>query len=373
MIALNKKSEVVVGEAASPVRDGRSLIAGEGLLRGCRRAVVWAVLLTQVVLHPVVSLAQAQVQGQAQGQAQVSTQVVPVNVGQQQFSSQQSGLQQASVQQVLNRNTNVAPARGGSAVNTPVNTQVNHQVNTPQTVNPKTSTNAAPTQVNNQVSTAVNTQVAMELAVRKLVKDAAQAEGFANRPDVQQKTREAATEILVDAYLSEKARTAEVSDAQARQEYDAIVAAMAPQDLQLRLIAVSSAEKNAAVAGMFKRGAKFEDVAAQHSEVGSKSNGGLLPWLNLKEPVADAGAYGLPAEVVKVALALPKGQQSKSATVVDGVSYYVKVEDKRKANVAPFEKVKGDLKQRLEDQSQQQKVREVVAKLIEQKKAAPAK
>ncbi|MDR7095278.1 peptidylprolyl isomerase [Hydrogenophaga laconesensis] len=219
----------------------------------------------------------------------------------------------------------------------------------------------------------IRSKVAMELAVRKLVRDAAQAEGYANRPDVQQKTREAATEILVDTYLSEKSRPAEVSDAQARQEYDAIVQAMAPQDTLLRLIAVRSSEKNDAVAAMFKRGAKFEDVAAQHSDLSTKANGGLMPWLNLKDPVTEAGAYGIPGEVVKVALALPKGQQSKSATVVDGVSYYVKVEDKRKANVAPFEKIKDDLKQRMEEQSQQQKVREVVAKLIQQKKAAPQK
>ena len=124
---------------------------------------------------------------------------------------------------------------------------------------------------------------------------------------------------------------------------------------------------------LFKRGAKVEDVASQYSEVGTKSNGGLLPWVNLKDRGEGAGPFGIPAEVVKVALALPKGQQSKSAAVVDGVSYYVKVEDRRKAEVVPFEKAKDELKQRLEDQSQQQKVRALVAQLIQQKKTPAQK
>lgn len=68
-------------------RDGGRNTGTPGL-RGYRRVVAWVVLLTQVVVQPVVSLAQAQVL--TQGQA--STQVVPVDVGRTQVYTNPNGV-----------------------------------------------------------------------------------------------------------------------------------------------------------------------------------------------------------------------------------------------------------------------------------------
>ncbi|MES2399789.1 MAG: peptidylprolyl isomerase, partial [Pseudomonadota bacterium] len=91
-----------------------------------------------------------------------------------------------------------------------------------------------------------------------------------------------------------------------------------------------------------KKGGKFEDIAKKQSkDPGSGANGGDLDWAN-------PGSY-VP-EFSEAMLKLNKGQMTETPVKTQFGYHIIRVDDIRNAQIPPFEELKPQIAQQMEQQ-----------------------
>jgi peptidyl-prolyl cis-trans isomerase C len=149
--------------------------------------------------------------------------------------------------------------------------------------------------------------------------------------------------ILMRALMQDEEKKDKVGgEAQARVEYDKIKAANGDKEYRARHILVDKEEDAKALIAQIKAGAKFEDLAKKSSkDTGSAENGGDLDWANPSNYVPEFSA---------ALLALTKGQMTETPVKSQFGYHIIKLEDVRATQFPPFEEVKPQLLQRLQQQ-----------------------
>jgi peptidyl-prolyl cis-trans isomerase C len=183
-----------------------------------------------------------------------------------------------------------------------------------------------------------------DLIAREVMIQEADKQGFGTRAEVKQALENARQSIVINAMLADYVRKNPVKDAEAKAEYDKYKAQMGDKEYHARHILVATEDEAKAIITKLKGGAKFEELAKQSSKDGSAANGGDLGW-------ASPASY-VP-EFSKAMVALQKGAITDTPVKTQFGFHVIKLEDTRAAKIPPFEEVKQQVNESLQQRKLQ--------------------
>ena len=192
-----------------------------------------------------------------------------------------------------------------------------------------------------------------ELVRREILSQEARKKGFEKNGSVQAQMELARQAVLIRAYLQDFVKAHPVSDAEVKSEYDKIKAQLGDKEYKARHILVEKEEDAKAIIAKLDKGEKIEDLAKQSKDPGSKDKGGDLGWAN------PAGFVKPFAEALSK---LEKGKYTATPVKTDFGYHVIKLEDSRPLKAPAFDEVKGQLKQRLEQQRVEKHMSELRSK-----------
>ena len=183
-----------------------------------------------------------------------------------------------------------------------------------------------------------------EMINREILMQEADRRGLSNTPDVKNQMEIARQSIVIRALVSDFIKKNPVSEADMKAEYDRFKAQMGDKEYHARHILVEKEEDAKAIVAKLKAGAKFEELAKQSKDPGSAANGGDLDWASpasFVKPFSDA------------MVALQKGQYTDTPVKTQFGYHVIKLDDVRPAKVPPFEEVKPQIAEQLQQQKLQ--------------------
>ena len=183
-----------------------------------------------------------------------------------------------------------------------------------------------------------------ELKNREIMMQEAEKRGLTNDPSVKAQMALAAQSVAIRALIQDYAKNNAPTDAELRAKYDEAVKQVQGKEYHLHHILVDNEQQAKDIIAKLKAGASFDDLAKQYSkDTGSAQHGGDLDWANLQSYVPEFGA---------AAQKLQKGQITDTPVHSQFGWHVIRLDDVRDVKVPPFEDVKAQLAQ----QMQQEKV-----------------
>jgi len=192
-----------------------------------------------------------------------------------------------------------------------------------------------------------------ELIRREVLVQAAEKKGLDKKPDVQGQMMMARQGVLIGAYLNDYVKGHPVTDEMIKKEYESIRQALGDKEYKARHILVDKEDDAKAIIAGLKKGDKFEDLAKQSKDPGSKDRGGDLGWAN-------QAAYVKPFSDAMVKL--EKGQYTETPVKSDFGWHVIMLDDTRELKAPPLDEVKPQLTQRLQQQMVEKHVMELRSK-----------
>jgi peptidyl-prolyl cis-trans isomerase C len=180
-----------------------------------------------------------------------------------------------------------------------------------------------------------------ELIRRELLLQEAKKQGLDKNPSTAAQMEMARQAVLIRALIQDYVKKNPITDAQLKAEYDVIKNKMGGTEYKSRHILVESEEQAKTIIDNLKKGAKFDELAKQSKDPGSKDNGGDLGW-------SAAGSYVPP--FAEALTKLEKGKYTEAPVKTDFGWHVIKLEDTRPVEPPPFEAVKPQLAQRANQQ-----------------------
>ena len=192
-----------------------------------------------------------------------------------------------------------------------------------------------------------------ELVRREVLAQEARKKGMEKSGSVTAQIELARQAVLIRAYLQDYVKTHAVTEADVKAEYEKIKSQLGDKEYKARHILVEKEEDAKAIIAKLDKGEKFEELAKQSKDPGSKDKGGDLGWANpagFVKPFSEA--------LVK----LEKGKYSATPVKTEFGYHVIKVEDSRALKAPAFDEVKPQLKQRLEQKKVEHHIAELRAK-----------
>lgn len=189
-----------------------------------------------------------------------------------------------------------------------------------------------------------------EVIRREVLAAEAKKKGLDKNAFVQAQIDLARQAVLISAYMQEYVRSHPVTDEMAKQEYESIKTRLGSKEYKSRHILVEKEDEAKDIIARLQKGEKFEDLAKQSKDPGSKERGGDLGWsapTAYVKPFADA--------LVK----LDKGAFTPQPVRSDFGYHVIKLEDVRDLKVPSFDEAKPQLQQQLQQKLVQQHVKEL--------------
>ena len=176
-----------------------------------------------------------------------------------------------------------------------------------------------------------------ELIRRELLIQEAKKAGVDKKPEVAAQAEAARQAFFVRAYIQEFVQKNPISDDQLKADYEKIKIQLGSTEYKARHILVKGEDDAKAIIDNLKKGAKFEELAKQSIDPGSKDNGGDLGWSspsNFVKPFSDA------------LTSLSKGKFTETPVKSEFGYHVIKLEDSRPLSAPAFEEVKPQLLQK---------------------------
>ena len=186
-----------------------------------------------------------------------------------------------------------------------------------------------------------------ELIRRELLLQQAKKLGLDKNPEVAAQADAARQSLYIRAYVQDYVKKNPISDAQLKSQYDTIKAQLGNNEYKARHILVTGEDDAKAIIANLKKGAKFEELAKQSIDPGSKDNGGDLGWAsagNFVKPFSDA------------LTSLTKGKYTETPVKSEFGYHVILLEHTRPLSVPTFE----EIKPRLQQQAQSQQIGQMV-------------
>jgi peptidyl-prolyl cis-trans isomerase C len=199
----------------------------------------------------------------------------------------------------------------------------------------------------------LRSEVREQLIVREIVAQEATRKGLAKSADVQAQLELARQQVLWNAYIADFVKANPIGDAQLKAEYDKLKGARGDKEYKTRHILVEKEDEAKAVIADLKKGRKFEELARQSKDPGSKDRGGDLDW---NSPAGYVKPFG--DAMVK----LEKGKYTEVPVQTQFGWHVILVEDVRQTKFPSFEEVKPQLTERLQEQAFSRSVTDLRAK-----------
>jgi len=192
-----------------------------------------------------------------------------------------------------------------------------------------------------------------ELVRREVIVQEALKKGFDKKSEIQGQMELARQGVLINAYLGDYVRRNPVTEEAMKREYDTIKQQLGDKEYKARHILVEKEDEAKDIIAKLKKGDKFEDLAKQSKDPGSKERGGDLGW-------AAPSSYVKPFSEAMVKLA--KGKYTETPVKTDFGYHVILLEDSRELKLPPVDEAKAQLSQRLQQQMVERHVMELRGK-----------
>ncbi|CAB1368484.1 peptidylprolyl isomerase [Denitratisoma oestradiolicum] len=192
-----------------------------------------------------------------------------------------------------------------------------------------------------------------EVIRREILAQEALKKGVDKRSEIIGQINLAAQGVLINAYISDYLRANPISDEAVSREYDAIKAQLGDTEYRVRHILVESEDQAKEIIAKLKQGEKFEALAQQSKDPGSKEKGGELGWSipsNYVKPFADA--------IIK----LENGKVTETPVKSDFGWHVIELEETRALKLPAMDETKPQIIQRLQQQVVERHIGELRAK-----------
>ena len=184
-----------------------------------------------------------------------------------------------------------------------------------------------------------------ELVNREILMQEAIREGIPSKPDVKAQVAVAQQTVVLRALIENYLKKNQPSDAEVKAKYDELVKQIGGKEYHLHHILVDNEDQAKDLIGKIKGGASFEDLAKQYSkDPGSGKNGGDLDW---SDPKAYVPEFAAAAEK------LQKGQMTDTPVHTQFGWHIIRVDDVRQTPPPPFEQVKAQIAQQMQQEKLQ--------------------
>ena len=180
-----------------------------------------------------------------------------------------------------------------------------------------------------------------ELVRREILAQEAQKMGLDKKPEIQGQMELARQSVLISAYMQNYVKTHPIADEAIKKEYDVIKAKLGDKEYSARHILVENEAEAKDIIAKLNKGEKFEDLAKQSKDPGSKDKGGDLGWAapsSYVKPFSDA--------LVK----LEKGKYTETPVKSDFGYHVIMLNDTRELKLPSMEEAKPQLTQRLQQE-----------------------
>lgn len=181
----------------------------------------------------------------------------------------------------------------------------------------------------------------------------ANKKGLGKDPELQAQLDVQRMQALAGAYVQDYVKSHPVSDEAAQAEFDRVRSESGGKEYKVRHILVETPEAAKEIIAKLKQGEKFEDLAKQSKDAGSKDNGGELDWNapgGFVKPFSDA--------MVK----LKKGKYTEEPVQSQFGWHVILLDDVRTIEFPEFEQVKDEIKKQLQQEEVQKMVEALRAK-----------
>jgi peptidyl-prolyl cis-trans isomerase C len=195
--------------------------------------------------------------------------------------------------------------------------------------------------------------VTEELVRREVLAQEAKKKGLDKQPNVAAQMDLARQAVLIRADLQDFVKTNPVTDAEVKAEYEKIKTNLGEKEYKPRHILVDKEEDAKAIIAKLQTGQKFEDLAKDSKDPGSKDKGGELGWSN-------PGMFVQPFSEAMVKL--EKGKFTPQPVKSDFGYHVILLEDVRPLKAPSFDEVKPQLTQRLQQKKVEQHILDLRAK-----------
>jgi peptidyl-prolyl cis-trans isomerase C len=207
------------------------------------------------------------------------------------------------------------------------------------------------TRAGQQVTPELQQQANDQVVLREIFTQEAERQGIQNTKEFQDQMALVRQSVLLQTLFQNYAAKVQVTDAEAKAEYDKIKAEQGGQEYHARHILVDNEDEAKKLIAQLKSGAKFDELAKKNSkDTGSAENGGDLDW-------AKPNTY-----VPEFAAALQKlkpGEMTDTPVKTQFGYHIIKLEDVRAAQFPNFD----DVKEKIKENMKGEKVREYQEKL----------
>jgi len=194
-----------------------------------------------------------------------------------------------------------------------------------------------------------------KLAMQTLIAEEAVKKGLDKSAEVLDQIDLTRQSILANAYVQDLLKNSAASEEALKAEYEKIKATISGTEYKARHILVEKeGEAKEIIAKLKKDPASFARLAMDKSkDTGSKASGGELGWFDLSRMVPEFGAA-----VSK----LDKGAITQAPVKTQYGYHVIQVEDSKPIEAPPFEEVKPQLAQHLQQQSVKKQMDDLKAK-----------
>jgi peptidyl-prolyl cis-trans isomerase C len=191
------------------------------------------------------------------------------------------------------------------------------------------------------------------LITQEVVAQEADRKGFAKGSEVRIQLELMRQSVLAQALIQDFLKTHPVKDEEMLAEYNRLKAMQGDKEYKARHILVEKEPEAKEIIAQLKKGAKFEDLAKQSKDPGSKDKGGDLDWAapgTFVKPFADA--------LTK----LEKGKYTETPVQTQFGYHVIQLDDVRDHPFPPYDSVKPQLQNKLQQEEIQKYVNELRAK-----------
>jgi peptidyl-prolyl cis-trans isomerase C len=196
-------------------------------------------------------------------------------------------------------------------------------------------------------------QIMDNLVTQEVVAQEADRKGLAKGSDVRIQLDLVRQQVLAQALIQDYLKAHPVSDEATLAEYNKLKAARGDKEYKARHILVEKEPEATEIIAQLKKGAKFEDLAKQSKDPGSKDKGGELDW-------SSPGAYVKP--FADALTKLEKGKFTETPVKTQFGYHVIQLDDVRAQPFPAYETVKQQLHSRLQEQEVHEYVSDLRAK-----------
>lgn len=178
--------------------------------------------------------------------------------------------------------------------------------------------------------------------------------GLDKDPEVIQQTQLADQSVLVSTLVQDYAKTHPISEDMLKQEYDKLKFNLGKVEYNVSHILVETEDEAKTIIAQLGKKGKFDKLAAEKSkDAGSAEHGGSLGWTvpsNFVPPFANA------------MLSLKKGAYTKEPVKSQYGWHVIKLDDIRDLKIPPYDEIKPQIQQRLQQQAVQEYITDLRSK-----------